>query len=117
MEHKATIIESIIENTESYTKNQLELIELRTIKKIARTASSVASGIGAIIFIMFFMTVLNIGLSIMIGDYLGKLYYGFFIIAGFYLLLTIIVIAFRRSLIGTPVGNLIIRRLSNTITP
>lgn len=117
MENRATIIESIIENTESYTKNQLELIELKTIKKIARTSSSVASGIGVIVFIMFFLTVLNIGLSIMIGDYLGKLYYGFFIIAGFYLLLTIIVIAFRKNLIGAPVGNLIIKRLTNTLVP
>jgi len=117
MEQRATIIESIIENTESYTRNQLELIELRTIRKVARAASSVASGIGAVIFIMFFITVLNIGLSIMIGDYLGKLYYGFFIIAGFYLLLTIIVIAFRRSLIGSPVSNLIIKRFTHSITP
>ena len=44
----------------------------------------------------------------MIGEYLGQFYYGFFIMAGFYVLLGFIFILFQQELIKNPVCNFLI---------
>ena len=46
-----------------------------------------------------------------LGEWLGKPYWGFLIVAGFYLLLAIIVWGTRQRLISTPVLNAILKQL------
>ena len=43
-----------------------------------------------------------------LGEYFGKTYYGFFLIALFYVLLGIVIYLFRKQWIKTPVSNFII---------
>jgi len=46
-----------------------------------------------------------------LGELLGKSYYGFFIVAGFYALLALIFSIFRKQLIKNPVNNSIIEQV------
>ncbi len=54
--------------------------------------------------------IVNIGVAIWLGDLLGKLYYGFFIVAGFYLFVSFIMYVEHKVLIKNPIKNLAIKK-------
>jgi hypothetical protein len=111
MEDTATLIESLIARAETYCETSKDLFKLKAIDKLSGAISSLASGIAFFITAMTVFFILNIGVALWIGDLLGKTYYGFFIVAAFYILVGIILYIFRDSLIKTPVTNSIIRKL------
>ena len=61
---------------------------------------------------VFFLILLNIGLGLLIGSYLGNYAYGLLIMAGIYLLIIIIVFLARNS-IKNAVANKIIHSLNS----
>lgn len=108
MEDKTPTVEMLFEKCESYVKVSAELLKLKTISKTAELVSSLMANTVVIIFGILFFVILNIGMSVWIGEVLGRLSLGFLIIAGFYLLLAVIVYAFRNVWIKEPVKNAII---------
>jgi hypothetical protein len=108
METNATTNENIFEKAENYTRTSLELVKLRTVSASADVLSTITSKIAVGAVVAFFTLFLNIGISLWIGKELGEYYYGFFILAGFYLLVAIILHTFQHSLIKIPIGNMII---------
>jgi hypothetical protein len=60
----------------------------------------------------FFAFTINIAVALWIGDLLGAAYYGFFIVAGFYALVAIILLIMHPS-IKKSVNNNIIKQLFN----
>jgi uncharacterized membrane-anchored protein len=57
-----------------------------------------------------FTLFLNIGISLYLGDLLQNYVLGFIIVAVCYLLIGIIIYLFRKSLIKTPIDNLIVSK-------
>jgi hypothetical protein len=108
MEEKANPITSLFEKAEQYGKTSFELFKMRVIAKVADVISSAVASLTIIIIALFFITVLNIGVALWIGVSMGKLYYGFFIVAGFYAVLGILIYLCRHWFIKTPVSNSII---------
>lgn len=108
MENQASLIETLFEKTEHYTRSSVELYKLKAIDKSADVISSLVSRLAVVVFITLFFPVLNIGIALWIGEMLGKFYYGFFIVAGFYALVGMVVYIFRKRWIKTPVQNSII---------
>ena len=62
-----------------------------------------------VVVLLIFIT--SIGLSLWVGEMLGKTYYGFFIVAGVYMLVALILYAGRNQLIKHPVKNAVITHL------
>ena len=111
MENNTSTIETLFEKAEDYTRTTAELMKLKAVDKTADVASSMLSrGAVSIVFVMFAFLV-NIGLSLWVGELLGKDYYGFFIVSGIYLLISILLYVFRDPLIKFPVSNFIIERM------
>ncbi|MGV8090296.1 MAG: hypothetical protein AB2L24_00340 [Mangrovibacterium sp.] len=111
MDEREGLIESLIEKGEQYGKTTLELLKLKTLDKSADVASDLVSWLIIVIFATLFFLILNIGIALWIGDLLGKSYYGFFVIAGFYAILTLIFSIFRKQLIKRPLNNSIITQV------
>ena len=113
METNATTNENLnmYEKAENYTKTSLELFKLKTVSSTADVLSTLTSRIAVGIVVAFFTLFLNIGLSLWIGKELGEYYYGFFIIALFYLIVAIVLHKAQHSLIKTPIGNMIISNI------
>jgi len=109
MESKATLMESLLEKVEQYSITSIELIKLKAIDKIAEVVSNLVSRLAIAIIVALFTVIANIGLALWLGEITGKVYYGFFILAGFYALLGILMGIFRNQWIKTPVSNSIIR--------
>lgn len=111
MENNTSTIETLFEKAEDYTRTTAELMKLKAVDKTADVASSLLSrGAVSIVFVMFAFLV-NIGLSLWVGELLGKDYYGFFIVSGIYLIISILLYIFRDPLIKLPVSNFIIERM------
>ncbi|MBF4483968.1 MULTISPECIES: hypothetical protein [unclassified Flavobacterium] len=110
MESNATTNENLnlYEKAENYTKTSLELIKLKTVSAAADVLSTLTSRIAVGAVVAFFTLFLNIGISLWLGKVLGEYYYGFFIVALFYLIVAIVMHTLQHKIIKTPIGNMII---------
>ena len=106
-----TSIEKLIERVEDYGKTTAELIKYKVVDKTSDIVSSLASKLIIFAVVALFAFIINIGLSIWIGEMLGKIYYGFFVVAGIYLLVILIIYASHEKLIKIPTKNSIISQM------
>ncbi|WP_336515789.1 phage holin family protein [Pollutibacter soli] len=104
-------IDGLFEKTSDYLENRVELLKLQAVDSSSELVSSISSKLILAVIVIFFLVLLNIGLAIWIGDTLGKMFYGFFIMAAFYLLIGLIFYAFRDKWLKEPIGNYIVRHL------
>jgi len=108
METPASIIETLFEKAEAYTKTTYELSKLKSLETSTRVATSLISRLSVIIMLSLFALVLNIGIALLLGEMLGKSYYGFFIVAAFYLVAGIVLHFFLLKWIKKPLSDLMI---------
>ena len=90
MEEKTNLIEPLLERAEEYGKTSYELLKLKALDKTADVASTLISRAAVVLVLSIFIVLVNIGLSLWLGDVLGKSYYGFFCVAGFYVIIGIV---------------------------
>lgn len=108
METPADLIESLVEQAEAYGKTTYELSKLKILEAITIVVTSLISRLIVIFAASLFILVLSIGIALFLGELIGKSYYGFFIVAAFYFLATIIMKLFLQKWIKKPVSDLII---------
>jgi hypothetical protein len=111
MEKPKELIESLIEKGEEYGKTTLELIKLKTIDKSSDVVSNLVSWLIVILFAIMFFTLLNIAIALWLGGMMGHSWYGFFMVAGFYGILMLVFLIFRKQLVKKPVNNSIVKQL------
>lgn len=111
MEIQSNSIESLFESVEAYGKTTLELAKLKALESASHVATSLVSRLMMGLVIILFVFVLNIGIALLIGDYLGKTYYGFFIVAAFYLIVGLITHFMLNNWIKKAVSNSIINSI------
>ncbi|MEI6507453.1 MAG: hypothetical protein WCO54_03155 [Bacteroidota bacterium] len=94
-----------------YFKNRLEIARLSVFEKIAKIIAVIFSAI--ILVFLFFLTILL--LSLTGGFYLSNIFennfYGFGIMAAFFLFLFILLLLFRKELLDKMIINKVIRIL------
>lgn len=112
MEEQENLIEPLLEKAQAYSKTSFELLRLKALAKTAEVASTTISRTALILIVLVFLFTLNTAVALWLGDLLGKIYYGFFIVAGFYALVSVILMITHPS-IKKSVGNTIIRQLFN----
>ncbi len=106
-----SLIDSLIEKGEQYGKTTLELLKLKTLDKSADVTSNLVSWLIVFVFAVLFFLILNIGAALWIGELLGKSYYGFFAVSGFYGILALVFGIFRKKLVKDPLNNSIIEQV------
>lgn len=111
MEDKTTPVELLLERAQAYTKTSIKLFKFKATEKIAKLVSNLASGFVIMTVLALFFVNLNIGIALLMGDWLGRLWMGFILLSGFYCLIGLIVYLFRDKWIKRPINNLIIRQL------
>jgi hypothetical protein len=111
MEDNTAFLESLLERASEYGKTSLELVKLKTLDKTTDIVSSLVPQSVVIILIASFMLFLNLGIALWLGDILGKTFYGFFVVAGFYILVGIVIHLFMHKWIKKLVGNYIIKHI------
>jgi len=110
MQTTATILESLVEKTETYTKTSFELAKLKSLNATTEVVALLISKMAVIVVFALFTFVFNVGIALWLGELLGRSYYGFFIVAAFYLLAGLVLHFFLLHWIKKPVSELIIRQ-------
>jgi hypothetical protein len=110
METPASLIESFWERAEDYSKTTFELFKLKALETTTIVVTSLVSRVSVILVISLFVLIVNIGIAFLLGDLLGKAYYGFFIVALFYLIAAIILHFYLHKWIKKPISDLIINQ-------
>ena len=111
MTTQTSSLKSLLQQSHEYLETRYDLVRLKTIDKSSDVLSSTATFIIITVAVLFFLMMASIGLALYLGYVFDSLYLGFFCVAGFYLLVVIILFATRKQLIKTPIYNSIIRKI------
>lgn len=111
-ENATNIIESLIEKAEDYGKTSFKLTKLVALEAVTNVLSILITRVSVILVFSLFIFVLSIGASLAIGEMTGKVYYGFFIVAGFYLLTGIALHFLLHKWIKKQLTHLIIKQVA-----
>ena len=84
MENNTNLFESLLENTAEYGKNSIELAKLKVLDKTSDAVSSIIPHAFTFALIAAFILFISLGLACYVGEILGKIYYGLFVIAAAY---------------------------------
>lgn len=104
-------VSGIFDQLGDYAQTQSKLLKYRAIQSGAEFVSSLIAKLVVVLLMFSFIIFLNIGLAFWIGDLLGHTYYGFFIMAGAYGLIGLLIHIFRNKWMKTPLNNLIVRNI------
>jgi membrane-bound ClpP family serine protease len=113
MENQSTPVDSLIDRVKIYVETRIDLLKLKAIDKSSSFISLLISIIIVILMSFIFIMLLSVGIALLLGEMLGKTYYGFFIVAGFYLLIGLMLFAFRDKWMKTPIANSMIKNLTD----
>jgi hypothetical protein len=113
MENHTNTIKSLFQEAGDYLEIRLELLKLKAVDKCCTVVSSVVTGLSIALIGFVFFFILNFGVAFWLGEVLGRLYYGFFIVAGFYALIGLVFYIFRNKIFKEPLCNMIIKKLLN----
>ncbi|MEO7961608.1 MAG: hypothetical protein ABIR19_08670 [Ginsengibacter sp.] len=111
MEDKPTAVEELFDSLKEYGEARVQLLKLIAINKVSGFASTVVSMIILIMILFTIIFCVSIGAALLIGNMIGEAYYGFFIVAGFYLIIGLILFSVRSSVLREPVSNKLISEL------
>jgi hypothetical protein len=104
-------IEAVFDTVGDFVDIKIDLLKLQAVSKVSEVVSSAVGSVAVMIFMLFFVILLNIALALVIGEWLGKSYYGFFALAGVYLIAGLILGSLKEKWIKVPVANSIIKKV------
>src|SRR5438045_3534314 len=108
MAGQAFDIASLFERTEHFTRTSADLYKLESIDKSADVISTLMARLAVVTALVLFFLIVNIGIALWLGEAIGKVYYGFFIVAGFYAVIGVVLHFAASKWIKVPLQNLII---------
>jgi fatty acid desaturase len=111
MEDKADLLETLLDRATEYGKTSIELVKLKAIDKTKDILSSFIPLFVVILLVASFLLFLNLGLALWLGEILGKPFYGFFVVAAFYVFTGIVIHFFLHNWIKKLVGNYFIKHV------
>lgn len=86
MNEQKEALEELFDKVENYSKTSFALYKLQLIDKSSSLLSIVLVYIAMIVFMLFFISFINIALALFIGQWIGDYYLGFLIVSVFYLI-------------------------------
>lgn len=111
MEKAFARVEELADTIKDYVNTRIESVKLNAAEKTSAVIANVLAGIVVALVFFFFIIFASIALSFGLGEWIGKTWAGFLIVAFLYLLMGIIVWAARGKIIRMPIMNALIQQL------
>lgn len=92
-------LKELNENIKSFAKSSAEYYKLDLFNKTMKGATAAINGVAVAFFMVFALTFLSIAVAIVLGHWINSMSGGFFIVAGFYLLLGLFFVFFGSKMI------------------
>ncbi|HEY5465334.1 MAG TPA: hypothetical protein VIJ95_18920 [Hanamia sp.] len=111
MESKTTDVEELFNKLKEYIETTADLFKLKGIKKASGFFSTFAVTVifSALLFLIIMLA--SIGFALLIGTWLGKTYYGFFVMAGVFIIIGLVLYSRRNKSVKTTVSDRLIKEL------
>jgi hypothetical protein len=103
-------IESLFERAGEYLETRVDLYQLKAVDKTSDILSTVISKMIVLLVFTMFIFIINIGIALYLGELLGRAYYGFFVLAGFYLIAGLVFKSYRKKWLKEPLTDKLIRQ-------
>src|SRR5437870_5024304 len=107
MEEKNNV-EQLLTHVKDYAETRFDLVVLTIQDKVSDVVSSMVSYLVLAVFLLIALLLTSIGAAMGLSDYFNSSSIGFFCVAGFYLILSLIAFTGRKSLIKMPIINAMI---------
>ena len=104
-------IESLFEKTGDYLETRIDLYKLKAVDTSSDIISSLVSKLVVLFVFIICIIALNIGIAFFLGELVGRIYYGFFIVAGFYFIAGLLFNSMRRKWFKEPIADSLIKKL------
>lgn len=111
MQEDTNLMESLLERITEYGKTSYELVKLNVVDKTSDGVSSLMAHAIVRVVLACFLLFVNLGVAFWVGDMLGKVFYGFFVVAAFYGLVVFVLHFFMRKWLKRMFYDYIIRQM------
>lgn len=111
MEDTSKLLESLLERAVEYGKTSVELAKLKALDKTSDVVSTIIPHTIVVVVIASFMVFFNLGLAFWLGEVLGKICFGFFVVAAFYGISAIIIHFFMHKWLKRLICNYFIKQM------
>lgn len=111
MEKAFAKMEELTDSVKEYVNTRVESVKLSVAEKSSALVANLVAGMLVAAVFLFFLIFAGIALALVLGEWTGKMWAGFLIVAGIYLLIGIIVWIAREKIIRLPVMNAMIKQL------
>jgi hypothetical protein len=99
------------EHVSEYAKTYVQLVKAKATAGASNAASGIVIGVAAFLFTVFLLIFAFVGVALWLGNVLDSNALGFFCVAGFFLLILILLLALRRKVIVPLIRNAIISKV------
>ncbi len=113
MQEETNPFDKLTDNLKEYANTRYEIITLQVTQKAANIGSQTTAILLIGMVVSLFLLFINIAVALYLSSVLNSRFVGFFIVAGFYFVLTLIFIIGRKKLIINPLRNLIVKQILN----
>ncbi len=87
--------DAIIEHLTGLIEAKLELVKLELKEEVARTGARIIAGVVFSFLLVMIVIFMSLAMATFINQLLGNSYAGYFIVTGFYILVMVLLIAFK----------------------
>ena len=111
MQEEPTDIDILLSDAGDFIETRTTLWKLKTIESLADVSGELVAGLAMIVITSFVVILFSIGVALWLGELLGKSYYGFFVMGGFYTVVALIILARRQRWLKDTFSNMLIRKI------
>ena len=111
MENTFTKAEELAGSVKEYVNNRIESVKLNAAEKSSLVIANLAAVIIVLLFFTFFIGFASVAMAIALGEWIGKAWAGYCIVAGLHLVIGFIIWSARARLIRFPIMNMILNLL------
>jgi hypothetical protein len=111
MQELAKLLDSLYANAVDYGSTTIEIVKLKAVNKASDVAAATIPRIVFISLTAFSLLFLNMGLAFWLSDLLGRVYLGFLVVGGFYLLLVILMQLFLHEKLKKVIRKFVVKQL------
>ena len=104
-------IEALFEKAKEFSTVTIDLVKLQAVDKSSDIISSLVARLAVFMVFTLFISFGSIGLSLWLGEIMGKAYYGFFTVTAFYAFAALLLYLFRKEWLKQPSFNSMISQM------
>jgi hypothetical protein len=97
----------MIETIKEYASKRIDLLKIEATEKSSLSAGMITYFVVLLVAFGFFIILFNFGIAFLIGKALDNTSYGFLIVAGFYFLIMVFIISFKKRIVNTVADQVI----------